>query len=257
MLRLAIITAIHGRHRVVEAMLRHHVRLAAQVADCCELSVVAVMSPSDAAALFPVCDELGILRSAWQNNPVSRKWQGALTLARHMLNPDAVMVVGSDDFINEAYLRHAVARLKSGVQGCGPDSVWFYSIPGGPLGLWRGPMTIERSPEHSVALPAGAGRVLSRGLLDALEWQLWDFDRDTALDTHSSRRIIERTNSSMSIIRMDSVPGAAIVDCKNGCNIHAWSAIPYSHVVESAGARELLQQVGLGVCVEVGDAKHA
>jgi len=259
-LKVVLITAVHGRHVIVERMLRHHAKVAEQLKDCCELSIVAAMSPEDAPTLFPVCSQLGIISTACTNHPVSRKWQLALSLAKHLLEPDAVIILGSDDFANESYFRQAVNRIKAGSQGCGPDSVWFYSQPSGTMGLWRGPMRLStvvsatKDPANRAVtiqhsdLPAGAGRILSRRLLDAIDWQLWNFDRDSALDTYSSLAILNRVHMKLDILRVDSMPGAAIIDVKNGDNMHDWRDLPFSHVVEPEPAKELLRQLDLEVC---------
>ncbi len=239
---IILLTAIHRRHEVAERMLRHHADVAARLQDVCRLKLAAVCSPEDAGFLGPLAKELDVFWRDQANRPLSTKWQRGLGFAADAIDCDAVMILGSDDFANEAFFRLAVDRLEKGSDGFGPDSIWFYQQSSGALGRWQGPMTVEAG--DSFPVPAGAGRVFSRKLLDAVRWRLWEFSCNASLDTYCSK-LLNKTGRRLEILPMADHPEAAIVDVKDGHNLHPWTRFDFAEVLPADAAAAQLEKLKL------------
>jgi len=239
---IVLLTAIHRRHGVAERMLRHHAAVAAGLQDVCRLRLAAVCSPEDAPFMERMATELDLFWIEQSNWPLSKKWQRGLEFAADAVAADAVMVLGSDDFANEAYFRLAVERLGDGCPGFGPDSLWFQQQSTGALGRWVGPLWIESGAERFPA-PAGAGRVFSRGLLEAVRWRLWEFTCN-ALDTYCSK-LLNKSGHRLEVLPMADRPASAIVDLKDGRNLHPWGRFEFAEVLTADEAQTKLRELNL------------
>jgi len=240
---IVLLTAVHGRHDVAERMLRHHAAVAEGLADCCRLRLAVVCSPEDQRFLGALGGDLNLFWRFLDNRPLSTKWQRGLEFVADAIDADAVMILGSDDFANEAYFRLAAEKLAAGSAGFGPDSIWFHQRSTGALGRWVGPLWIDNAAEK-YPIPSGAGRVFSRKLLDAVRWRLWDFTANAALDTHCSM-LLNKTGRRLDCLPMAEHPDAAIVDVKDGRNLHSWSCFDFAEILDRDAARAKLQELGL------------
>lgn len=110
------------------------------------------------------------------NRPLGEKWNSIIRKSRQT-NPDAVMIVGSDDLVSENWVAHVCELVASGVDLVGAHE--FYMADGGSGQLRR------------LRLRTGAGRTFSRKLLDMMEWQLWTDDIDDGLDSDFDRNLME------------------------------------------------------------------
>jgi len=248
-MQIVILTCIHGRHDVASLMLKHHTELAAGLRESCgwDFQLAAVMSPDDAAAMSPVCEVLGVRWWTHQNEPVSVKWQAGLAFVRESFPAaDAVMIIGSDDFMSVAYMTQCASAIAYRHSlGFGPDRCWMLSAATGRLGLWRRP--VDRG-IHGI--PCGAGRTFSRELLDCVNWRLWRGNKNTGLDTLCSNRL-RKLGYSLDLMAMTDRGPRAVIDVKTADNIHGWGSIPYAEVLEPPAATFHIGELGLACCLEL------
>lgn len=240
MLNLTLLTVTHGRNDLSERSIRHHSRLAQRLSDVANIRIACICSPEDLRALTPVCSELGVFLRDHINKPVSRKWQRGLDLLADAIPTDAVMLLGSDDFASEAYLRRSIQMAEEGNHlGWGVDTIWFYQWATGRLGKWVGPLLLDGRP-----IPSGAGRVLTRKLLDAVNWVLWPREEplDKGLDTLCSKHLRSH-GIFLNIIKTE--PDEVVVDVKDGRNIHTFSEFNFDEMLSGAQARQWLSERGL------------
>lgn len=173
--RLGILTALWRRPRVAEAVLRHLADLAVPGV---ALTRFAVRSPEDPD---PAPEVPGVAYVDHPNAPLSDKWNAGMeSLAGRV---DAVMVIGSDDFVSAAYVRRAVEAVLDGASLVRSEDVVFYDAATGRAARARMPRM-------------GAGRVLSRSLLDLLDWRPWPDGLSLRLDGGMDRRIKRRLTSA-------------------------------------------------------------
>jgi len=116
------------------------------------------------------------------NRPLSRKIQAGIDEARKF-NPDAIMIVGSDDWItykyNETYLKYIDNYDIIG------NKEWLVLkvLNNENLELVRGNYNNNRED------PVGAGRTITRGILDKMNWQIYNFNKESSLDSFSFKRM--------------------------------------------------------------------
>lgn len=122
-----------------------------------------------------VCEEAGAIWISYPNKPLGDKWNHGFLAARQF-NPDACLYVGSSDWLSNDWLTIMQPYLKEhktiGVPGC-----YFMDI-GGKIRVvnWKGYVG-ERSNET-----IGIGRLLSREILDRINWKPFDQLKDSSLD---------------------------------------------------------------------------
>lgn len=177
--RLGVLTALWRRPRVAEAALRHLADLAVPGV---ALTRLAVRSPEDPD---PAPDVPGVAYVDHPNAPLSDKWNAGVEAIRDAAGADldAVMMMGSDDFVSAAYVRRAVEAVLDGASLVRSEDVVFYDAATGRAARARMPRM-------------GAGRVLSRGLLDLLDWRPWPDGLSLRLDGGMDRRIKRRLTSA-------------------------------------------------------------
>lgn len=122
-----------------------------------------------------------------KNNPLSGKWQAGLFHVRN-LDFDAVMILGSDDWMTFETYQYICDRLKEGHDFIGfidcyfrENNIDFY---------WPGYRKKDR-----VLEPIGAGRTISTTSLKSMNWILFPKVVDESLDRTSWPQIIRHTNN--------------------------------------------------------------
>lgn len=243
MIEIAYMTTIHGRHEVALPLLGHLAALRDMLSGEIALRPYAVISPGDISGVITALDRHGMDFLVAQNKPVSKKHQAGLSAIRELFpKADAFMYAGSDDFLSAAWIRHAAARLAADpAAGFGPDCAWFIEAATGSMAFMDTPMSIP----HAGRIPYGAGRTLGRRLLDRLDWELWPFERNSGLDTHSSMHM-ERCGIHLDTIALRDIPDAALVCIKTGGNIHSWQELsPAMKPIGDAEAAEVCRRVSL------------
>lgn len=122
-----------------------------------------------------ICISAGAKWVEHANSPLGAKWNAGFVAAK-AYNPDAVVYVGSSDWLSNSWLtimeplvnRHQIV----GVPGC-----YFIDIAESiRLTYWPGYQG-QRSDET-----IGIGRMLSRKLLDAIDWKPFDDTKEGSLD---------------------------------------------------------------------------
>lgn len=137
------------------------------------VDVLAVGSEGDASRDLAV--SCGASYIEHPNTPLGAKWNAALMAAKSH-SPDAVMVIGSDDIINEATITAWIRALEDGYEYMGFVDGYIYCPMAKQLIRWRG------YKGHREGEPLGSGRCYSSALLDRAEWKLWNDHRALRLD---------------------------------------------------------------------------
>jgi hypothetical protein len=119
------------------------------------------------------------------NDPLGNKWQAAVNAAK-TLSPDCVVILGSDDEINDDYIKNAYKLLAAG-----------YDF----IGLRRYNVIYKRRKyilDYKPVMPLGGGRVYSRKMLDTINWQLFQ-PLNRKLDDYGWQRVIKSGLRAISI----------------------------------------------------------
>lgn len=210
-------TCFHKRELLTRRWLHHTLPL---------MQVVVAVSDDEGERL---AQEYCLTYVRTENRPLGAKHNAAMALAR-ALDPDAVMVLPSDDFINPAYLEAVKA---SDADYIFPASCGFFDQPTGRACMMRW--------DRGDTLLYGAGRVVSRVVLRAVP-QLWTPGRLKGLDQDSHCTIRAAGFEAVPI----GVPDGQVclTDVKTETNL--WSYGLVSHRASSVDAEVVIGHIGQG-----------
>lgn len=145
-MKLGAAITLWGRPRLSEIVLRNNMEHFDRV--------VAVRSPEDPQ---PARKVEGVEYVEHPNSPLSEKWAAGISALRDC---DAVMILGSDDLVNEAFVQAVRDMLEDGYDYIQPKSIWFYDTE-----------TMRCS--YAEAFRIGGGRTFSKAMLDKIDWNPW------------------------------------------------------------------------------------
>lgn len=119
------------------------------------------------------------------NVPLSFKWQAGVDCAR-MFKPDAILILGSDNWISDNWISEGLKHIND-YDVIGKNEIYFINIAGKMHGFkWSGYLSEDRRNE-----PIGAGRIISKNILNKISWQLWDRGINRLLDKTSFKKLKE------------------------------------------------------------------
>lgn len=197
-MKLGIITALHGRHELTKLWSEHTAALA--------IPVFAAITEGDAVNVA-TAERYGFAFREMPNDPVGDKFQIALDMAMDA-GCDAIMVLGSDDFISAEWVALCIAKMQAGIPYIVPDRLAIHAPGGGTYML----MTDGRSHGRF-----GAGRCIARSVIEQVG-ALWVEGRNKGLDSESHARITA-TGIFCEAVHAKLIP---LVDVKTATNIWPW-----------------------------------
>lgn len=217
-MRLAIHTSIWKRHKLARLMLEWLNDIAGGAALCDEVFIVASCSPVEDPEGAALAHEYADVVTEARNEPLGAKHNTA-GRAAYELGCDAMMTLGSDDFITGAWMRQAIADIEDGAHVSTLTDVAFMLPPDGHVRQWNAwPQWTNRGmsgPPRSI----GAGRCYSRAFMSEREGAIWDPSRNRVLD----RSVYDHTKDKGYWDKMAAhaaTDGRALLDVKwGGCSI--------------------------------------
>jgi len=182
---------MHGRHDTVKRCLEANREHFSTI-------VCSYTNDEDKAVL----EEFGV-HSIKAYNHIPSKAQASL-YACFAFNPDAVILMGSDDYINKTAYKKILELLPHkdyiGFEDCVFDSNGkHYLWPGYPNGARYGE-------------PVGAGRVMRRDLLDKLNWDIFGGSDDRGGDAYT-HKVLKK--AARRFITIGTKEGCELIDVKD------------------------------------------
>lgn len=162
--------AVHGRLPLLE----HTINRLYKKNGCYK-----VVCAGDGIEERKLCESLGAVWTPRRNKPLGMKWNAAFQKARDF-NPDAVVFVGSSDWLSNNWFQIMRPYIEThgfaGVPGC------YLADLGAEIRLcdWTCGYAGYRQDRADESI--GIGRMLSRRLLDAIDWTPFDSVLDNSLD---------------------------------------------------------------------------
>jgi len=234
-MRLVVLTCVWKRPELAGIVLRSYQRLQKMVAPEIELSLLAVGSEGiRSRALTEGC---GFDYVEFPNEPLSHKWNRGAQAAKEY-DPDAVVIVGSDDVISYDLILWYARQLRLGHHFFGLLDLYFFDLDSLRMGYWagyQGALDGDRRGE-----PIGCGRCFSRALLEHTVWDLWprSSPRNTSLDSLTFN-FLQENGFAIKARTMKEI-GAYAVDIKSATNINSFAAIDYQEQIEGSAALDLM-----------------
>jgi hypothetical protein len=234
---IVVLTCVYQRRELAEIVLRTYQRLAQRLKGDVTLQLLAIGSEGDASR--ELCERSGFDYIEYANSPLTHKWNHGVRASRRY-DPDALVIVGSDDLISEDLIRVYAEKLKDGHDFLGLTDFYFFDIATSRLGYWPGYEATDPERAHE---PVGCGRCFSRRLLEQTDWNLWPEEPrlDREIDKLAREYLASRGFEPVSWKLADI--GASAVDMKSITNINAFDEIDYQHVAHGVPATLYLRSV--------------
>jgi hypothetical protein len=155
-----------------------------------------------------------------KNQPLGAKWNVGMARVRK-LNPDGVVIVGSDDWLNANVFIHHIRALEDGMLMAGLIDIYFL--------YWKTMKTLHFGgyTHDRLGETLGLGRCLSREALQAVKWRPWWPRLNRGLDlsmTKSLRKALPGLKERTRNTRLSDIDACAI-DVKTPvgiCKFHSY-----------------------------------
>lgn len=148
-------------------------------------------------------------QAPYPNQPLSLKWNAAVMTLKQ-LDFDAVILLGSDDYIDEAFLKFAQENIKD------YDMIGFtdaYYEKDGEFYYWSG------YDNHREGEPVGAGKIYSRKFLERIGFNLYPKSATVGLD-YIAHKVCEKANAKMLVTSLKE-NGLFMCDVKDGLGMNS------------------------------------
>lgn len=196
-MKLAIVTTLWGRRKLSKVVLDYY----RQTFPNATLIAVATQEED-----IDLARQAGWIPRYERNVPLSHKFNEGF-MASRQYDPDAVMVVGSDDLVSVSYVDAALVAMKTiKPRLIAPGGTYFYSPK-------RGECRYVRAPQGS-----GAGRVMSRDTLNTVNWKPYS-DVDKKYIESGMKRVVGDVDF---LVDVSPASGRYVVDVKTRDNLHSY-----------------------------------
>jgi len=224
-MKLAIITAAWKRHKLFEFFCEYY----------------SVLKQAHPFELIVACSEKETLTLAQkyghtalmiENNPLYLKMNAPAMKAR---GSDYCLMIGSDDFITPKMLMWYIEKAQQTKHDYIYPLDWYFFDTKTKKGLyWAG-----YRQKWNTGMACGAGRILSKRLMDKLNWQPWIKGYDHVLDTGMDKLLAKLQYSSMGFyLKKENLFS---VDIKTDTNMTPFAK--WDNTVELNGTKMLLDHM--------------
>jgi hypothetical protein len=170
------------------------------------------------------CQSIGLYTHEEQNSPLSAKIQNGLEWLK-TFEWDAVVMLGSDDVV-EGYDK--IIELLKEYECVAFGDCHYHDLNTKEDGYWPGYTHAHRYNE-----PAGAGRFLTRELMERMDWNLWTGATGGSLDFDQWKRIQAATEKIKIVFTED---GVKLTDYKDSDSL-----TPFKHLKASTDPIKAMQ----------------
>lgn len=203
-MKISIVSAIWKRPGLTEIFLQSLQRYEK------DYNIQSAVAGSEGVKTREMCLDHGVAYVETPNEPLADKFVKASQLAAINFNPDAFLILGSDDFIDDALIQHYFKVLDKGVDVAGLTDCYFYNAISKEAAYWCG-YTNFRAGET-----VGMARMLSKNVYKRLEGKLWPSGMNSGLDYTMMQRIKGLENLVHTSFKIE---GMVAVDIKGEGNI--------------------------------------
>lgn len=200
-IRLCVVTGMWKRPEVFKIFGKHYKKLGIDV----------IVVGSEGQTSKKLAESFGFVYIEHPNQPLGSKMNSTITEALKR-GYTHVICVGSDDLLSQELIDEYVKLIKKGYHFIGVTDFYFYDIESGKAAYWGGYRELYRK-NHTV----GAGRVLSRKLIESWNGVVWDNSHPQHLDT-SMQKNLSKSEYPKFIFSLKE-KGLMAVDIKSDVNM--------------------------------------
>jgi hypothetical protein len=191
LLRVAIVTAVWKRPDIFE-MFAEGVKVLQSV--FLNVEFIVCVAGSEGRQCRDMVLKHGFKYVEHPNHPLSAKLNHATLLAK-TFQPDYCLMMGSDDLIGVDLMDYYIVQMRKGIDYIYLLDCYFFDTVTKKGLYWAG----YRKP-HNIGVPAGIGRVISKRILNSLNWICWPLGYDKILDTGFDRALKRLSYSEHGIL---------------------------------------------------------
>ena len=190
--KVALITAVWKRPELTNLVLNRFKNIKDEIADKIDLELIAVGSEGEQSQ--KLCEKHAFRYIEQDNMPLNRKFNAASRLAKEK-NPEAVYLIGSDDWITSEAITNSLKMIDEGYSAVGLLDLYFFDLPELKLGRWSGYGFFNHTNRiwawKNKGKTVGIGRCFSKELMELFDWELWDQELELPkwLDTNCDERL--------------------------------------------------------------------
>jgi len=227
-MKLAIITAIHGRPLMTEAFLKAMARIRKEFdvktyAVTSELNLQEEskgVSESDKEKCLDLLYQYNIDYVEYPNYPNRTKWNRVVQYLRYT-DFTHLLILGSDDIPSSRFIEHTLTLDKYNLAGL--SGLWFWGLNPRRAGFERfGYFGIKGS-------LAGAGKLVGRDIVEASDYALWSGERNSGMDANMMNNIRDLSVAGKINLKLHRYSlldtGGFLMDVKYGHHISSMSPI--------------------------------
>jgi hypothetical protein len=203
-MKISIVSAIWERPELTEIFLKSLQRYEK------DYGIQSAVAGSEGVQSREMCLDYGIAYVESPNEPLSDKFNAAAQLANVCFSPDAFLVLGSDDFVDDTLIKRYLKVLEKGVDIVGIKDCYFYHTGSREAAYWCGYTNFRKGET------VGMARMLSKKVFNELDGQLWPSKMNSGLDYTMMTKIKSYEGFTW---RSFSIKGMMAVDIKGQGNI--------------------------------------
>jgi len=218
-LRITFITGMWKRPEVFEMFAKGIEKIQSQWSN---MDIQCVVAGSEGVHSRSLCEKYNFYYIETPNQPLARKMNTTVTKAKD-LESDYVICLGSDDIIHPDLFAKYLELINDGYDYIGVTDWYFYDTNTKKSLYWGGYKEKWRK-GHT----CGAGRVLSKWLLDKWDWKIWEDQQSHILDNSMQDKLNNTGHRSYTFsLKKEGLYGLDIKSSTNMTPFKKWDNANY------------------------------
>ena len=220
-MKIAIVSCVWKRPKVFEMFAKGVKNLI----DNSKNEYVVIISGSEGEQSKQMVEKYGFIYVEVPNDPLSVKANAPVLIAKEH-NVDYVLAVGSDDVITPELMLIYDKYMKIAIDYIAVLDFYFYDTTSRRSLYWGGYLE-----EYRKGYACGAGRVISKRLLDLWNWQPWEVRHSKGLD-NSIQEKLKNTPHTSEVFSIKE-HGVYALDIKSSTNMTPFAHWNNTYLIDS------------------------
>ena len=204
-MKLAIITAMHGRPEVTKAFCMASARIKKDTG----VETFSAVTRNDNVNIG-LCEQYGIRYTEQRNDPLGLKWNQSLWFANQESDFTHIVILGSDDIASTTFIEHQLTLEEYDLAGV--NDLWFWGMNPKRDGYKK--FGYFRNKINGLL---GVGRLVGRNLLEMLGGSPWESSLNVGLDRSLIDKVRPLSENTLEYSLLDE--DLFIVDIKRDLNV--------------------------------------
>lgn len=221
-MKVAIVSAVWQRPEVFEMFAKGVKHL---VSNCKDIEFTVIISGSEGDKSKSMVEKHGFIYIEIPNDPLAVKMNATVIRAKEY-DVDYILGVGSDDVITPELMNAYMDFMLIQTDYVGVTDFYFYDTISKKSLYWGGYRESYRKGHL-----CGAGRLISKRLLNIWNWQPWDVRHNKILDTSIQEKLNRTPHTSGAFSLKDK--GVFALDIKSSTNMTPFSLWDNSEYIDT------------------------